>query len=559
MKFKELRVTLDEAVGTKKGWILKRGLPSKISDVKSATIIYHGGKAIGEAHKDPKYPGYVSHHYKADFGADMHDSMDEAIDNVKEMHRERHKNVTESREDERMHSHLINYLSDSDDKVFAAAAKHVGVKLSNSPSRDMDSISRKIRNMHPDNLRDMHKKFIKEGIPEAVDFEDDDPRSPVEDDYQQAKAHVAKHFSPEHKLGAFGRNPKTGNLEGQAIHPNDDKSKEFVIKKDGSFKHSDLEEGSKTNISKKVVENPEEVQGLDDQDDLPESKQTASWHQTEITRLKSLSKAARDVGDRKSAKVLDKRVNFHTLALKNKLHMDEPMAESAVGEIKPSEKGTLHTALGVAKDKKIPAGKLEKAEHSTDPALKKKAVFAANAKKWHHESFADFTNKPIDEFFGKTSLSHVSADSHEDAAVHHQLLAITADNMGDNMAKERHQNLAHQHVMWADHDKAPTTPRPKFGRPSLILKNMNEEADSDKLDNLEEGANYHSLFVHHEGEWQHHADFDDLEDARDEKDYLKRKGERAYHAVVPKKEANWDKPGAAHKYMTKKLGLGKAK
>lgn len=51
--------------------------------------------------------------------------------------------------------------------------------------------------------------------------------------------------------------------------------------------------------------------------------------------------------------------------------------------IKPSHKGLLHKNLGVAAGKKIPAGKLEKAEHSSDPAVKKRAVFAANAKKWH--------------------------------------------------------------------------------------------------------------------------------------------------------------------------------
>ena len=52
--------------------------------------------------------------------------------------------------------------------------------------------------------------------------------------------------------------------------------------------------------------------------------------------------------------------------------------------IKKSHQGLLHKNLGVSKGKKIPAGKLEKAEHSSDPAVRKRAVFAENAKHWHH-------------------------------------------------------------------------------------------------------------------------------------------------------------------------------
>ncbi len=53
-------------------------------------------------------------------------------------------------------------------------------------------------------------------------------------------------------------------------------------------------------------------------------------------------------------------------------------------KIKPSHKGMLHADLGVPAGEKIPAGKLEKASHSSDPAEKKRAVFAENAKKWKH-------------------------------------------------------------------------------------------------------------------------------------------------------------------------------
>jgi len=59
------------------------------------------------------------------------------------------------------------------------------------------------------------------------------------------------------------------------------------------------------------------------------------------------------------------------------------MKKSSI-HIKPSHKGLLHQNLGVPAGKPIPAGKLEKAAHSSDPAIKKRAVFAENAKKWSH-------------------------------------------------------------------------------------------------------------------------------------------------------------------------------
>ena len=52
--------------------------------------------------------------------------------------------------------------------------------------------------------------------------------------------------------------------------------------------------------------------------------------------------------------------------------------------IKPSHEGLLHEDLGVPKDKPIPESKLEKALHSEDPAVKKRAVFTENAKHWNH-------------------------------------------------------------------------------------------------------------------------------------------------------------------------------
>lgn len=52
--------------------------------------------------------------------------------------------------------------------------------------------------------------------------------------------------------------------------------------------------------------------------------------------------------------------------------------------IKKSHEGLLHKELGVSEGKKIPVKKIEKAAHSSNPAERKRAVFAENAKKWHH-------------------------------------------------------------------------------------------------------------------------------------------------------------------------------
>lgn len=49
------------------------------------------------------------------------------------------------------------------------------------------------------------------------------------------------------------------------------------------------------------------------------------------------------------------------------------------------KKGALHKALGVKQGEKIPAKKIAKAAHSSNTLLKKRAIFAQNAKKWHHK------------------------------------------------------------------------------------------------------------------------------------------------------------------------------
>lgn len=62
------------------------------------------------------------------------------------------------------------------------------------------------------------------------------------------------------------------------------------------------------------------------------------------------------------------------------------MAKGGKINIKPENKGKLHKALGVPADKKIPEAKLAKAAKSSNPVLKKRAVFAENAKSFDHKS-----------------------------------------------------------------------------------------------------------------------------------------------------------------------------
>lgn len=54
--------------------------------------------------------------------------------------------------------------------------------------------------------------------------------------------------------------------------------------------------------------------------------------------------------------------------------------------IKPSHEGRLHKALGVPEGQPIPAAKLQAAKNSSDPALRKQATFAINAKGFNHSS-----------------------------------------------------------------------------------------------------------------------------------------------------------------------------
>lgn len=52
--------------------------------------------------------------------------------------------------------------------------------------------------------------------------------------------------------------------------------------------------------------------------------------------------------------------------------------------IKPSHEGLLHEDTGTPAGKPIPESKLEDASESQDPKVRRRAVFAENAKHWHH-------------------------------------------------------------------------------------------------------------------------------------------------------------------------------
>jgi hypothetical protein len=54
-------------------------------------------------------------------------------------------------------------------------------------------------------------------------------------------------------------------------------------------------------------------------------------------------------------------------------------------KINPANKGKLHAALGVPQGQKIPAAKLAAAKKSKNPAVRKEANFAVNARKFKHK------------------------------------------------------------------------------------------------------------------------------------------------------------------------------
>ncbi len=48
------------------------------------------------------------------------------------------------------------------------------------------------------------------------------------------------------------------------------------------------------------------------------------------------------------------------------------------------KKGALHRMLGISEDKKIPESRLQSAEHSSNPKLRRRAISAEGFKHMHH-------------------------------------------------------------------------------------------------------------------------------------------------------------------------------
>ena len=63
----------------------------------------------------------------------------------------------------------------------------------------------------------------------------------------------------------------------------------------------------------------------------------------------------------------------------------KPTSKHKVIDIKPAHKGLLHKRLGKKAGKKLTVAEEEKAKHSSNPAERKEATFALNARKWNHK------------------------------------------------------------------------------------------------------------------------------------------------------------------------------
>lgn len=79
------------------------------------------------------------------------------------------------------------------------------------------------------------------------------------------------------------------------------------------------------------------------------------------------------------------------MPLMEELDMEDYNEEVELDEAKKKTKdflkdlktGSLHKDLGVPLDKPIPADKLDKATHSKDPLIKKRAILAKNMRSWN--------------------------------------------------------------------------------------------------------------------------------------------------------------------------------
>ena len=56
-----------------------------------------------------------------------------------------------------------------------------------------------------------------------------------------------------------------------------------------------------------------------------------------------------------------------------------------VDQHRPSHEGKFHEWTGTPQDKEIPVSKIKQGERSPDPAVRKEARFADNARHWNHK------------------------------------------------------------------------------------------------------------------------------------------------------------------------------
>jgi Protein of unknwon function (DUF3008) len=89
---------------------------------------------------------------------------------------------------------------------------------------------------------------------------------------------------------------------------------------------------------------------------------------------------------------INKRLN--DIGSRQDLAESEKWIQKAVN---PAHKGNLHRALHVPADKKIPAGKLEKATHSSNPKIKKQAVLAKTLRGLKESDPTDMNEADMDE------------------------------------------------------------------------------------------------------------------------------------------------------------------
>ena len=68
--------------------------------------------------------------------------------------------------------------------------------------------------------------------------------------------------------------------------------------------------------------------------------------------------------------------------------------------IKPSHKGLLHKDLGKKAGAKLSEKDLEKAKNSKDPAERKRATFAMNARSWNKGGKKSASKSRADKLYG---------------------------------------------------------------------------------------------------------------------------------------------------------------